>query len=111
MLGVHPLRGKCLEKSQELVAANPELTLVRGWYFEPMWNREEMHWWTKDANGVINDPTRVQFPSNGCLDYYREFNGSYDCEECGTSVLEENAVPMGRYITCSTRCARRLVGV
>jgi hypothetical protein len=102
-------RGKCREMSEALVAENPALTLVRGHYLCPFWG-EQAHWWCKDAEGNIVDPTARQFPSKG-NGLYVEFDGFFTCENCGKRVAEEDAVPCGRYPTCSQRCAMRLVGL
>ena len=105
-------RGKCKEMSQKLVDdSNGELELVRGYYFEPLWNRDEPHWWCKDKNGVIHDPTKLQFPSGGIGGLYTEFNGIYECANCGAEVEESKAVPCGNYIVCTRLCALKLVGL
>lgn len=57
-------RGKCKEMSQELVKADPSLTLVRGHYHCPIWGKQA-HWWVNDEDGNIIDPTARQFPSKG----------------------------------------------
>lgn len=103
-------RGRCKELSEELVKDNPSFTLVRGHYYEPMWNREEPHWWCVDENGTIHDPSKLQFPSAGC-GVYTEYSGFSDCEECGKSIPENEIIHMGRYTCCSSRCAKRLVGL
>jgi len=102
-------RGKCKEMSEELIAKDPSLTLVRGHYTCPIWGDQE-HWWCTKADGTIVDPTAKQFPSKG-HGVYTPFNGVCICEECGKEVLEENAIMMGRYPTCSGICAKRLVGL
>lgn len=103
-------RGKCKEMSEAL-AAEKGYKVVRGWYFDPSWNREEAHWWCVDDKGVIHDPTSKQFAMGGIVDFYREFEGVFECAECSRSVKEEDAVDMGNYIVCSDQCARRLVGI
>lgn len=95
--------------SEALVKANPELILVRGHYHDPLWG-EQAHWWTKDANGVINDPTARQFPSKG-TGYYVEFDGMVSCAECGKEMREEDADLEGRYAFCSDSCHMRFVGL
>ena len=52
-------RGKCREMSEALVAENPELTLVRGFYHCPFWGVQG-HWWCKTKTGEIIDPTKLQ---------------------------------------------------
>lgn len=108
---MNELRGKCKEMSEKLVKENPELTLVRGYYYEPLWSRDEQHWWTKKKDGTIVDPTASQFPSGGIKEFYTEFDGTLSCSECGCRICEETAQFAGRYPVCSTKCAMRLVGL
>lgn len=103
-------RGKCKEMSEALIKENPDFKLIRGFYYCPLWNREEMHWWTVSPDGTIHDPTKKQFASNG-TGVYREFDGYYECAECGKSVHEDKMVQQGNYPCCSDRCAMRLVGL
>lgn len=95
--------------SEALVKANPELILVRGHYHDPLWG-EQAHWWTKDANGVINDPTARQFPSKGTGEYV-EFDGRIQCSECGEETTEEKARIESNYAFCSIACNMRFVGL
>lgn len=103
-------RGKCKEMSETLAALLPGLTVTKGWYHCPIWNTREEHWWCKDAEGKIFDPTKDQFPSRGMGDY-EEFQGVFTCEQCKTPVKEEDVVMCGNYVVCSHRCACRLVGL
>jgi len=105
-------RGKCYEMSKEMADnSNGELTQVRGFYYEPVWSKDEQHWWCVDKDGVIHDPTAKQFPTGGCKEFYTEFTGVYECEQCGCEVKEESAISLSNYIVCSNQCARSLVGV
>lgn len=106
----YSLRGKCKELSEKLVAANPDLTLVRGHYLCPFWG-EQPHWWTVDSNGVIHDPTKDQFPSKG-KGHYEPFNGMCTCAECGKEVPEAEATigGNGHYAFCSNECYGHFVG-
>lgn len=110
-------RGKCKEMCEELMAKDDTLTLVKGWYYEPFWSREEQHWWIKDKNGEIIDPTRRQFPSGGIKEFYREYAGVIECEQCGKAIEEdnpthqENVVNEGRFSFCSGHCACVCFGV
>jgi hypothetical protein len=104
-------RGKCKEMSEELAEKDKSLTLVRGYYYEPLWNREEPHWWCKKPCGEIVDPTKLQFPSGGIEDFYREFEGTMPCAECGVIIKEEEAITHGNYACCSTKCMLALVGL
>ena len=104
-------RGKCKEFCQDLINKNPELKLVRGYYYEPFWNRKEPHWWCVDTEGNIIDPTSKQFPSGGIDSFYEEFNGMVECSECGKSCKEDEMKHHSRYSVCSTKCYGKLVGV
>lgn len=103
-------RGKCKEMCEEAIRDNPELTIVRGHYFCPIWNSDEQHWWTVRLDGSIYDPTAKQFPSKGA-GIYTEFDGIVTCEECGKTLPEEQAKFQGKYPVCSTKCGLRLVGL
>jgi hypothetical protein len=100
------LRGKCHEYAEAAVAADPSLTLTRGWYCDPIWGREE-HWWTTRPDGSIFDPTSAQFPMGGVEQWYEPFEGHYPCMECGGDVLEADLVNG----CCSSRCFTRMVGL
>lgn len=102
-------RGKCKEMSEKLCAADPSLRLVRGWYYDPHWGQQG-HWWCVRTDGTIVDPTKDQFPSRGS-GLYEEFDGWYECEQCGKMVHESAMVTCGNYPCCSDMCAMRLVGV
>ena len=102
-------RGKCLEMSQAAVAADPTLTLVRGYYMCPLWNTVEPHWWTKRPDGTIYDPTAKQFPSKGA-GFYEEFIGIISCEHCGKGVAEQDAYFYEHHAYCSETCFGHDVG-
>jgi len=87
-------RGKCKEMSEELCAADPTLRLVRGYYHCPHWGKQA-HWWCSRPDGIIVDPTVLQFPSKG-YGVYEEFDGICECEYCGKLV--------GRHFYCSYEC-------
>lgn len=110
MTDYQQFRGRCKALSEAWVREHPDYTLVRGSYFCPMWNREEPHWWTKDAEGKIYDPSARQFPSAGS-GIYTEFDGWVSCAECGRRVAEDEAGFYGNYAFCSDRCIGRFVGV
>jgi len=103
-------RGKCKELCEAAIAIDPTLKLVRGHYFEPMWNSEEQHWWTVRSDGTIYDPSVKQFPSKGS-GIYTEFDGKVACAECGKIIWEDEMIMQGRYPVCSNKCALRLVGL
>jgi hypothetical protein len=105
-------RGKCKEMSEAAVAADPSLTLVRGFYHCPFWG-EQQHWWTQRADGSVFDPTKDQFPSKGIGKYEPVPEGGLElpCEECGKQIKEKDFIVMGNYVVCSNRCALSLVGL
>jgi len=103
-------RGKCKEMSEQAVAADPSLILVRGYYYCPYYGEQQQHWWTKHQDGTIFDPTKDQFPSKG-LGQYVEFADKLSCSECGKEITEEEADIEGRYAFCSYECHGRFVGV
>lgn len=103
-------RGKCKQLSEEAIAKDPSLTLIRGHYYCPIWNSKEAHWWTIDKDGVINDPSKLQFPSAG-LGEYIPFRGFIECANCSKEVEEGEASIDGSYGFCSGRCYGQFVGV
>jgi hypothetical protein len=106
-------RGKCKELAQKECDINKELTLVKGWYYCPIWNVKEQHWWCKDNKGNIVDPSRLQFPSGGVGDY-EEYQGTFPCSNCGKEILEKDIkqeFSQSVYILCSGDCYAKFVGL
>lgn len=105
-------RGKCKEFSEQLCINNPQLRIVRGYYYCPILNTEEGHWWCVDKEGNIHDPTKLQFPSAGNGEY-REFNGLCVCAECGREFKEDD--PKARfyssYAFCTYTCNCKFIGI
>lgn len=108
MSGDIELYGRCHELSMAAVAADPSLTLVRGWYYCPVWGERE-HWWTTRPDGTVFDPTAAQFPSGG-LGHYEPFAGTFPCEHCGEAVAEAVAYIVAPHVYCSYRCYGRDIG-
>jgi hypothetical protein len=102
-------RGKCKAMAESL-SKEHNLSLVRGHYFCPIWNRDEPHWWCTKPDGTIIDPTAKQFPSKG-LGVYTEFDGFVECAQCGKQTQEEDAKFYGNFPFCSTPCICRFVGI
>jgi len=103
-------RGNCKEMSESLVADNPSLTLVRGFYICPIWG-EEQHWWTKTTDGEIIDVTSAQFPSNGKGEYV-EFDGMLQCSQCDKQIAENDINKShGSYAFCSYECYGKFIGL
>ena len=97
--------GRCKEVSLEMQKAFPELLLVRGHYYDPVWG-ERMHWWLKTEDGEIIDPTKSQFPSKGEAPYIEWIEGSKEpvgkCMNCGEYCYDDPNV-------CSTECSELLM--
>lgn len=102
------LRGTCERAARELVAQDPALTLVRGWYVDAIWGEQE-HWWCTTADSTIVDPTVEQFPTGHIpnLRSYREYAGVYPCGGCGVPIAEDDGVDG----FCCGACYGSVVGV
>lgn len=98
----YSLRGKCKSMCQDAVLDDPSLKLVRGYYHCPSWGKQA-HWWTVREDGTIFDPTKNQFPSQGAGEYV-EFDGYFECEECGKRIHEDDCIIYGNYQFCSDQC-------
>ena len=103
-------RGQCKPLCDQAIKDDPTLTLVRGYYFCPIWNVREQHWWTKRTDGSIYDPSALQYPSAGA-GFYEEFNGCLECDNCGKTIKESEARFDSRFAFCSYECHGRFVGV
>lgn len=83
--------GKCSEAMERMCAAFPELTRVRGHYYDVAWGERE-HWWLKDPNGKIVDPTAGQFPTQGRGVYVELAANAPEptgkCMDCGEYVYD-----------------------
>jgi hypothetical protein len=112
MTDYEKFRGKCKPLSEQAVAADPTLRLVRGHYHCPDWG-PQAHWWCERPDGTIVDPTVDQFPTKGVGAEYVEFSGMVECSECGKEVPEAEAeiAGNGHYAFCSGKCHARFVGV
>ena len=53
--------GQCEFVCRKMIAAFPELELVRGHYWDLEWGKRQ-HWWLQTQEGEIVDPTEIQFP-------------------------------------------------
>lgn len=106
----YDLRGRCKELSEALISKNPDLRLVRGYYFDALWGKQG-HWWCQNIHtGEIVDPTKDQFPTRG-EGHYLEFDGWFECANCDKKIHEDAAEYLGSYAFCSIRCASRFVGL
>lgn len=80
--------GKCDVRTEEMVAAFPELRRARGFYHCPSWG-PRTHWWCLTADGTVVDPSCRQFPSGGAGRYQE---------------LEEDELPTGVCPDCGGFC-------
>ena len=102
---IHSVFGLCREITTAMAEAFPELTRVRGHYFEPLWG-ERAHWWLTDSDGKIVDPTAAQFPSKGCSIYTPWTESVTEptsiCPNCGSYVYDF-------YYCCSKECTQAFI--
>ena len=101
-------RGKCQQMSEELVKNSTGLMMVRGFYYCPIWNREEPHWWCEDIYGNIIDPTAKQFPSKG-NGTYTVFDGYLECCQCGKRFHYLEEASGSNHPVCSYQCYGAMV--
>ena len=104
-------RGKCKILAEGECKNNPNLKLVKGWYYCPIWNTNEQHYWCEDEKGQIVDPTKLQFPSKG-MGEYKKYEGVFPCSCCKTDIKENDAkesLVHGKYIFCTTQCYVKFV--
>ena len=76
--------GQCKKYTDLMAAAFPNLKVRAGYYHCYVWGKRQ-HWWLETENGIVIDPTAMQFPSEGTCEY--EF-------------VEEGERPIGRCINC-----------
>ena len=94
-------RGRCKELCEEALLNDPSLTIIRGYYHDALWGKQQ-HWWTVRQDGSIYDPSKLQFPDqNG---EYEQFSGLCNCEHCGKEITEEEGTIYGNYIFCGGQC-------
>jgi hypothetical protein len=87
--------GQCKKICEEMNKVFPELKLIRGHYFCPIWE-ERGHWWLVNHNNDIIDPTAIQFPSKGEGLYIpwdeSQAEPTGKCPNCGELIFD------GRYV-------------
>jgi len=99
---------KCVEATEEMAKAFPELRRVRG-HAETLWGRRE-HWWLITPDNEVIDPTEAQFPG-GVFEYEELKLGSLvrvgRCMNCGEYIWEPtknvDEEPPHKSV-CSDRC-------
>jgi hypothetical protein len=80
--------GLCAQATLEMAAAFPELQRVRGFAHDGLNGKPSEHWWLKDGDNTIIDPTGKQFL---CIVEYEEWD-------------EEREEPTGKCLNCGAYC-------
>lgn len=104
-------RGMCKTLSEEECKKNTNFKLMKGWYYCPIWNSEEQHYWCEDEKGNIIDPSKLQFPSKG-QGKYKKYKGVFPCSSCKTDIKESDIdknLVQGKYIFCSGECYGKFI--
>jgi len=104
---------RCLEACDEMKAAFPELTTVRGHILDLRWSRRS-HVWLTTTDGAIVDPTASQFPA---LYEYEPWTPDSlvrlgKCMECGAEIwgkVESLDVEPPMKSVCGDACERALM--
>jgi len=97
----HNIRGMCAQATKEMAKEFPELKRVRGFVHHILSTKPSEHWWLKDIDDNIIDPTSKQF---GGIIEYTEWDEEQEeptgkCHNCGNYCYNGQA-------TCSDRCAK-----
>lgn len=101
------LLGKCKETALALQSAFPELELIKGHVYCPAPWGKRGHWWCKTTDGVIIDPTAVQFP---LIYSYEEYIEGMEvqlgtCLDCGAEIWGDPHTFEGCTDFCGAECA------
>ena len=91
----------CETATIEMKNRFPELIRVRGFYCCLIYGKRP-HWWLKNSNGNIIDPTANQFATKGIMGDYEEWDESREeptgmCPNCGEYCYNGNEL-------CSSEC-------
>lgn len=102
----------CREACEKMKEAFPELTLTNGLIQVGTEKDERTHWWCKDPEGNVVDPTAHQYKIFGMrIVFYNEIDDEHDlrkypqgkCANCGeTYFIGKNN--WGDSTTCSSKC-------
>lgn len=94
--------GMCKEMTEAMVAAFPELRRVRG-HYEPWRGGRFPHWWCLDVDGLVIDPTVIQFVHLGPASYVEHvgLEPVGKCLNCGDYVPAKSE---GGIDCCSKAC-------
>jgi len=84
--------GRCKEACHKMKDAFPELEITNGYVTLAFFSDQRTHWWMKDKEGQVIDPTAIQFLENGTpIIDYEEIDDEHDerkfekarCMNCG----------------------------
>lgn len=85
--------GKCFQATEKMKEAFPELIRTNGFVHIPGLDEPRIHWWMKDSNGFVIDPTAFQYPyyAGASISSYEEFEDDHParkhprlkCMNCG----------------------------
>lgn len=94
------VRGMCEQATLYMIAEFPELIRVRGHVSHILSNKLSTHWWCKDKDDIIWDPTSSQF---GAIIEYFEHDESQPeptgkCPNCGEYCYDFNTC-------CCNKCS------
>ncbi len=99
---LHEPRGKCAEATAEMIKEFPELKRVRGHVRHILGSKLSPHWWCIDTNGIIIDPTAVQFVA--IIEYIPHDETQSEptgrCPNCGEYCYNYD-------FACSDKCAEQ----
>ena len=92
--------GKCYEATSEMIKTFPELKRIRGHVRHILSNKVSPHWWCINAEGIVFDPTSIQFVA--IIKYIPHDETQPEptgkCSNCGEYCFNYEAV-------CSDKCA------
>lgn len=93
------IRSRCEEATMEMIDEFPELTRVRGHVSHILSDKISPHWWCKDEDGTIWDPTSSQFVA--IIEYIEHDESQSEptgkCLHCGEYCYDYNSV-------CGDKC-------
>lgn len=113
--GYAQLRGQCANAAARMVLSFPELRVVKGHVFVPLWGTREQHWWLEAPDGSVVDPTEGQFSAGIVLrEEYRDGDALRvgRCMNCGDDILafSFDEAMRGKRPFCSDECAAECFG-
>jgi len=98
--------GRCKEACTEMKRKFPELTVTNGFVSSAWEENNREHWWLKDLEGQIIDPTRMQYRNIEPIEY-EEIDDNHiarqkprkHCPNCGGYFYSDGYL-------CSEKCEK-----